>query len=311
MAELVNPSYTDFTIETLTQPSGIERLNSILRQLSNNIAGDTENVRIYQGYGTPEAAVAAGIGSLYMRLDGTTDTSVYRKESGSGDTGWVAIKAPASLPLSVANGGFGADNSSQVQGTIPYVSATGVISFLGTSTSGYFLKTQGAGANPAWAALPTPALSLVSTTTFTTATNTGDITISSGELYYAKVVFTLASAPMTFKFNNDATGNSYGYVYQGRAFSSATETLGNSNWAATSITTGSTNLGNYAQMDINIYPKATAPCIEGTIAEAHSAGSHQFTRFAGGWNAGTPTSFRLESTNNMTGTVYLYKYSKT
>lgn len=131
-------------------PDGITRLNSILSQLSQNIAGDTENVRVFQGVGTPEASIAAGVGSLYMRTDGGTDTSIYRKESGSGDTGWVAVKAPATLPLSVANGGLGADNSAQVQGTILYVSATGVISFLATGTSGKFLKTQGAGANPAW-----------------------------------------------------------------------------------------------------------------------------------------------------------------
>lgn len=131
-------------------PDGITRLNSILSQLSQNIAGDTENVRVFQGVGTPEASIAAGVGSLYMRTDGGTDTSIYRKESGSGDTGWVAVKAPATLPLSVANGGLGADNSAQVQGTILYVSATGVISFLATGTSGKFLKTQGAGANPTW-----------------------------------------------------------------------------------------------------------------------------------------------------------------
>ena len=151
MAELINPSsYNDFTLQSLMTPDGITRLNSLLSQLSQNIVGNTENVRVFQGVGTPEASVAAGIGSLYMRTDGGTDTSIYRKESGSGNTGWVAIKAPATLPLSVANGGFGLDGSSIAQGYIPYTSATGVISWLAVGTSGKYLKTQGTGANPIW-----------------------------------------------------------------------------------------------------------------------------------------------------------------
>lgn len=154
MSELINPSsYNDFTLQTLMTPDGITRLNSILSQLSQNIAGDTENVRVFQGVGTPEASIAAGVGSLYMRTDGGTDTSIYRKESGSGDTGWVAIKAPATLPLSVANGGTGADNSSGAQGSILYFSATGTISILDPGISGQFLKTQGAAANPLWSNL--------------------------------------------------------------------------------------------------------------------------------------------------------------
>jgi hypothetical protein len=108
MTELIDPSnYQDFTLETLRTPDGITKLNGILRQLAQNISSDGESVRIFQGVGTPEASVAAGVGSLYMRTDGGADTSVYRKESGSGNTGWVAITAPASLPLSLANGGTG------------------------------------------------------------------------------------------------------------------------------------------------------------------------------------------------------------
>ncbi len=149
MAELIDSSnYQDFTLETLKTPDGMTRLNNIIRQLAQNISGDTEQVRVFTGVGTPEASVAAGIGSLYMRTDGGADTAVYRKETGSGNTGWVAVKSPASLPLSVANGGFGADNSAVPQGYIPYMSATGVISWLAVGTSGYVLATQGAGANP-------------------------------------------------------------------------------------------------------------------------------------------------------------------
>lgn len=129
MAELIDPSnYQDFTLETLRSPDGITKLNSILRQISQNISSDGESVKVYQGVGTPEASVAAGVGSLYMRTDGGADTSVYRKETGSGNTGWVAVTSPASLPLSTTNGGLGANASAWTAGNYLYLSSTGVIS---------------------------------------------------------------------------------------------------------------------------------------------------------------------------------------
>ena len=44
----------------------------------------------FSGTGTPEAAVVAGIGSTFHRTDGGAATSFYVKESGAGNTGWVA-----------------------------------------------------------------------------------------------------------------------------------------------------------------------------------------------------------------------------
>ncbi len=42
------------------------------------------------GAGTPEGAVAAPVGSLFTRTDGGANTTLYVKESGAGNTGWVA-----------------------------------------------------------------------------------------------------------------------------------------------------------------------------------------------------------------------------
>lgn len=42
------------------------------------------------GTGSPEGVVTAGIGSTYRRTDGGAGTSFYVKESGAGNTGWVA-----------------------------------------------------------------------------------------------------------------------------------------------------------------------------------------------------------------------------
>jgi len=42
------------------------------------------------GAGTPEGNVTADVGSLYTRTDGGAGTTLYVKESGTGNTGWVA-----------------------------------------------------------------------------------------------------------------------------------------------------------------------------------------------------------------------------
>jgi hypothetical protein len=44
---------------------------------------------IYGGTGTPEGAVTAPVGSLFLRTDGGASTTLYCKESGSGNTGWI------------------------------------------------------------------------------------------------------------------------------------------------------------------------------------------------------------------------------
>ena len=44
---------------------------------------------ISSGTGTPEGAVTAPIGSLFTRTDGGAATTLYVKETGAGNTGWV------------------------------------------------------------------------------------------------------------------------------------------------------------------------------------------------------------------------------
>ena len=42
------------------------------------------------GEGDPEGSVTAPVGYLYLRSDGGASTTLYIKESGTGNTGWVA-----------------------------------------------------------------------------------------------------------------------------------------------------------------------------------------------------------------------------
>lgn len=48
---------------------------------------DTRFIRM--GAGSPEAAVTASVGSLYLQTDGGAGTTLWVKESGTGNTGWV------------------------------------------------------------------------------------------------------------------------------------------------------------------------------------------------------------------------------
>lgn len=45
---------------------------------------------IRKGVGSPNGVVAAPVGTMYTRSDGGTSSTLYVKESGTGDTGWVA-----------------------------------------------------------------------------------------------------------------------------------------------------------------------------------------------------------------------------
>jgi hypothetical protein len=50
----------------------------------------TGTTRITSGTGSPEGVLTASIGSWYTRTDGGANTTLYVKESGTGNTGWVA-----------------------------------------------------------------------------------------------------------------------------------------------------------------------------------------------------------------------------
>lgn len=45
---------------------------------------------ILAGAGSPEGVVTAPISSLFLRSDGGASTSLYVKQSGTGNTGWAA-----------------------------------------------------------------------------------------------------------------------------------------------------------------------------------------------------------------------------
>lgn len=58
------------------------------KELPNGI--QINQVTWTSGSGTPEGAITAPVGSLYTRTNGGANTTLYVKESGTGNTGWIA-----------------------------------------------------------------------------------------------------------------------------------------------------------------------------------------------------------------------------
>ena len=58
---------------------------------------------IKRGTGSPEGVHTADVGSLFIRSDGGADTILYAKETGSGNTGWVALGSVAALTNHLAD----------------------------------------------------------------------------------------------------------------------------------------------------------------------------------------------------------------
>ncbi len=63
----------------------VERLRAVTLTRLSDLGG-----RLVSGSGTPEGAVTAPVGTLFTRTDGGASTTLYVKESGTGNTGWVA-----------------------------------------------------------------------------------------------------------------------------------------------------------------------------------------------------------------------------
>lgn len=85
------------------------------------------------GTGSPEGVVTAPVGSRYSRTDGGTNTATYRKESGAGNTGWVADSAVSGSLTSVL--------TTVDFGSTPVMSKVFIISHTGASTGQNVIAT--------------------------------------------------------------------------------------------------------------------------------------------------------------------------
>lgn len=120
------------------------------------------SIVVLSGNGTPEGAVTAPVGSMFLRGNGAAGTVVYFKETGSGNTGWVAYSATGS--------GGGGDASTNTASSVAdevalFADTAGKILKRATST-GVAVLTSGV-----LSTTTAPAGALVGTTATQTLTN--------------------------------------------------------------------------------------------------------------------------------------------
>lgn len=86
-------SGTDFTLKLRNDAAGkvynMDVEGNVRAQDGFKLTASSD-VKIIHGTGSPESVYAAAVGSLFLRTDGGASTTLYVKESGTGNTGWVA-----------------------------------------------------------------------------------------------------------------------------------------------------------------------------------------------------------------------------
>lgn len=88
-AKFLMSSSVFFPATTLAGSLGATN-NRWLNTYSSNFRPGDGTVIWTSGSGTPEGAVTAPVGSLFTRTDGGASTTLYVKQSGTGNTGWIA-----------------------------------------------------------------------------------------------------------------------------------------------------------------------------------------------------------------------------
>lgn len=84
---------------------GIGTVNPLTTLHANGVVTLGAATTVTTGTGSPESVVTAPVGSIFLRTDGGTSTTLYVKQSGSGNTGWTAMGSsttPAPVTLTDA-----------------------------------------------------------------------------------------------------------------------------------------------------------------------------------------------------------------
>jgi len=166
--------------------------------------------------------------------------------------------------------------------------------------------------------MPT-SLRLVSRTTLSAVTNSGDISIDNTKTYQVYIDLSSLSVAdsIDIRINNDTTATNYSYVYRGFD-AAATASNGNSTGSGSIIMSAAINggSGNKINIVINIYPQMGSATRGVTITGKvtgllNSSGRICYWDFVGSWNATTTaTSFRILTDGGsatMTGSLILYE----
>lgn len=98
----------------------------------------------FVGNGSPEAAVTAPVGSIFQRKNGGTSTTLYIKETGSGNTGWVAVSAGGDSG-DMTKAVYDPQNAGKISGLTLGAGSGGVLSFVGWAGNAGSINLDGGG----------------------------------------------------------------------------------------------------------------------------------------------------------------------
>jgi len=140
------------------QISDLDNRVSSVRYITTTYAGTTTSApKITAGAGSPESVVTGAVGSVYLRTDGGSTTSVYFKESGTGNTGWISntpVRA-SGLPVPIIYVGPTVSDpslrsgSGTPEGSIAAPVGSVYLRTDGASTTSIYFKEAGTG-NTGW-----------------------------------------------------------------------------------------------------------------------------------------------------------------
>lgn len=172
--------------------------NSNFSTIYSDYNGNIDNTNI---------VAAAGIAYSKLTLTGSIVNADINASAAIADSKLATISTTGKVNISALT------VASQAQGDIIYASSATAWVRLGPGTSGQFLKTQGASANPVWGGV---GLNFISNTAITTAATSGAISVTSGTTYFVNFNLSTLSGNDTFvlQFNADG-GNHYKYCVNG------------------------------------------------------------------------------------------------
>jgi len=251
---------------------------------------------------TTLSGIPAGAGNIPLaNIPGTLTGKSADQLDGQEGSYYLAL-GNATGTLAVANGGLGANFAATLQGNILYFSATGTIAALPPGTSGQYLKTQGAGANPTWD--NAGSVSLLSTTPISSAATTGNITLAANKMYLVQIAMDGDTNNVTLylRFNADSVGDDHSWMRNSMTYGASPSDSWTGDDADTEIQLGDINpstsggfLVGYFIIDTHEYGSNNAALQAHYLVE-DSSGISRRVELYGRYTGGSVTSFSIVST---------------
>ena len=295
----------------------------------------TTEILIGDGTGFTAAALSSDVtmtnaGAVTIANDAVTyakmqDTSVNNRLLGAATAGTIA-EVQVATDMVADNAVTLAKLEDGTQGDILYYGASGAPARLGFGTSGDFLKTQGTGANPVWAAAATADCVLISTTTMSGTASSVDITAgidstySIYRLWYLNVSAEGAGNTLYMKVSDDGgtTFKGTGYLHTGWGANYTGGATSSQIQAAAGFVQMGNNIANYDDDTtegscgyVEFYTPniSRKPVFTGLSAQFSDDGSAWAYYWGGHYGTAiTIDAIQIAASNNLHGTLKLYGY---